>query len=142
MALKVGKPAPDFSLPATGETTVTLKDGEHGRLIYVFPAAFTLAAALDLATLERRAKEITARGLAIIAISVDSVSANAIFSASLGGLSFPLACDLKRDTLKAFGLLKEDGTAERAIAVTAPDGKVTLFRRLKPDEALPLDTLP
>jgi peroxiredoxin (alkyl hydroperoxide reductase subunit C) len=135
----VGKPAPDFSLPATGRDAVTLKDGEHGRLLYVFPAAFTPAAALDLSTLELRAKEIRDRGFEIIGLSVDSVWANQIFSASLGGLSFPLAADLTRKTLEAYGLLNEDGTAVRALVVTNPDGTVKSFRTLKPDEPLPAD---
>lgn len=141
MPLEPGKSAPDFSLPATGEVTVTLKDGARGRLIYVFPAAFTPAAALDLATLESRADELRGRGLEPLGLSVDSVWANQIFSASLGGLSFPLAADLTRETLRAFGLMKEDGTAKRALVVTAPDGTVKSFRTLAPEEPLPLDTL-
>lgn len=128
--MKIGDRAPDFSLPATGERTVTRADA---RLIYVFPAAFTPAAALDLSTLERRARDRSPIG-----VSVDSVWACQIFSASLGGLSFPLASDLKREWLGACGLVNDDGTARRAWIELKDDGTVSAFRTLGPDEPLPL----
>ncbi len=62
----------------------------------------------------------------MLGVSVDSVPCNEAWATSLGGVAYPLASDFwpHGAMAQAYGLLSEDGTAERAVLVVGPEGLV------------------
>lgn len=63
-------------------------------------------------------------------VSVDSVPCNAAWAQSLGGIEYPLLSDFwpHGHLCKEYGVLRDDGMAERAIFVIGPDAKVEHVR--------------
>lgn len=58
-------------------------------------------------------------------MSLDQVFALNVFSASLGGLPFPLAGDWRREVVPRYGVLDpEHVVARRSTFVVAPDGHI------------------
>lgn len=47
-----------------------------------------------------------------------------MYSLSVGGLSYPLLGDIKKEIAKAFGVLREDGLSERATFLIGTDGTI------------------
>lgn len=47
-----------------------------------------------------------------------------MYALSVGGLSYPLLGDLKKEVATAFGVLREDGLSERATFIIGKDGVI------------------
>jgi alkyl hydroperoxide reductase subunit AhpC len=65
----------------------------------------------------------------VLGISIDSVFSNAAWAKSMGGLSYPLLSDWhpKGEIAEKFGVLREDGKAERALFVIDKEGRIVFI---------------
>lgn len=105
----VGTAAPDFTLPSTNGSTVTLSGhrGARNVLLAFFPLAFTSTCTAELCAFTDDYAQFESRGVAVIGISVDSVPTLKEFKAKLA-IGVDLASDFKRDVSRAYGVLNED----------------------------------
>ena len=107
MPLKAGDEAPDFTLPATGGATLSLK-GLRGRkvVLYFYPKDDTSGCALEAQDFNRLKGEFEAAHTEVIGVSPDSLKSHDKFRAKYG-LEFPLASDESKAMLQAFGVWVE-----------------------------------
>jgi peroxiredoxin len=127
-ALKVGDIAPDFALSDTENQSVRLSEEIRKNpytVIAFFPAAFSSVCTNEMNVFEEALEEFRGLGAGIIAISVDNRHALKEF-AGRNGLEFPVLSDFfpHGKVAAAFGVLGEDGTAERALFILDQDRRV------------------
>ncbi|MBN9386690.1 MAG: redoxin domain-containing protein [Chloroflexi bacterium] len=62
----------------------------------------------------------------VLGVSIDSVHTNSAWAKSLGGLDYPLLSDFwpHGAVAEAYGVLRAEGMAERAIFIVDKEGKV------------------
>lgn len=106
---RIGDPAPDFTLPSTGGSDLTLSSfrGHKSVLIAFFPLAFTSVCTAELCDFNVDLEKFAGAASVILPISVDSVPTLKEFKAKLG-LGIELLSDFKRDVSRAFGVLMAD----------------------------------
>ncbi len=109
MSLKVGDPAPDFTLLTNDWKTVKLSDYRAKK--NVFLAVYVLAFS-EGCTKQMRAVQagidsgrIPSADTEVFGVSLDSPAANAAF-AEQNGLHFPLLSDMNHKMLTSYGILK------------------------------------
>lgn len=137
MGVLVGKPAPDFTLPAVlGDGGVvedfTLSEAIRGRpaLLFFYPLDFSTVSPGELRALEARRSEFEKRDAAVIALSIDSVHSHVawrrapVAEGGLGPVGFPLLSDLNHETCELYDVVSEDGPALRAAFVIDNTGVV------------------
>lgn len=109
MAPVVGQPAPDFTLPSTAGTDVTLWAfrGDSNVLLAFFPLAFTSTCTAELCSFSADYGQFEALGARVLPISVDSVPALREFKAK-ERLSIDLLSDFKREVCRRYDTLLED----------------------------------
>ena len=101
-----GELAPDFTLPATDGSTVTLSAlrGREKVLIAFFPLAFTSTCTAELCAFTDDYDAFAARGVRVLPISVDSVPTLKEFRAKYG-MKVDLLSDFHREASRAYGVL-------------------------------------
>lgn len=120
-----GQPAPDFTLPSTAGTDVTLS-GLRGRsvLLAFFPLAFTSVCTAELCEMSEDYDQYAESGTVVLPISVDSVATLKAFKKQ-ERLKVELLSDFKRDVSRRYGTLLEDRFySNRAYVLVDPDGIV------------------
>jgi peroxiredoxin len=109
MTLKVGDPAPDFTLLSNQWKTVKLSDyrGKKNVFLAVYVLAFSEGCTMQLQAVQAGidSGRLDTRDTEVFGISLDSPAANAAF-AKQGGLRFPLLSDMNHKMLGAYGILK------------------------------------
>jgi peroxiredoxin len=128
MALKVGDPAPDFTLPATVGEKVTLSDyrGKKSVLLLFYPLDFSPVCSVEN---KQCAELLPTRGsedVQVLGISVDSLWAHKAFAAQ-NDISYPLLADFhpKGEVARKYGVYLEDkGISARTAFVIGKDGKI------------------
>jgi peroxiredoxin len=124
--LAVGTPAPDFALPNQHRQLVRLSDfrGRKHVVVAFHPLAFTPVCAVQMQTYERERPRIEALDAHVIAISNDAGPSKKAWADSLGGVSYDLLSDFHPhgQVAAAYGVLRDDGLAERAIFVVDKTG--------------------
>ena len=111
MAIKVGEPAPDFTLPDQHGRPTTLSEVNGPALIVFFPAAFTPVCSSELGAL----RDLAIPDVTVLAISCDSPYALRAFS-DAEGFDFALLSDFwpHGEVARAYGaFLPERGIAGR-----------------------------
>lgn len=105
--LKVGDPAPAFSLPTAGGGRVSLSD-LRGRtvVLYFYPKDDTPGCTKQAISFSEKADEFAAAGAVIVGISRDAVSAHDKFVAK-HGLTITLASDEDGAVCEAYGVWRE-----------------------------------
>ncbi len=107
MSLIPGKPAPAFSLPATGNGEISL-DSLKGRkvVLYFYPKDDTSGCTLEAKDFQAMRQEFAAADTEVIGVSPDSLKSHDKFRAKYD-LEFPLASDEGKSMLQAYGVWVE-----------------------------------
>ncbi len=110
MTLQVGDQAPDFALKDQHGQLVRLSAfrGREAVLVVFYPFAFTGVCGRELHALQAAHAELTSRGVALLAVSVDSMYAQRVF-AEREGFMFPMLADFwpHGGVASAYGVLHE-----------------------------------
>ena len=107
LALVPGQPAPAFSLPADGGSTVSLA-GLKGKavVLYFYPKDDTSGCTKEAIAFNGLRDAFAKAGAVIVGVSADSVASHDKFKAKYG-LAFPLVSDEAKAMLEAYGVWVE-----------------------------------
>lgn len=121
--LKVGDVAPDFTLPATLQDSVTLTQyrGRKNVVLAFYPFDWSPVCSLQLPAIQEDLPQFQELNAVVLGISVDSRHSHKAFAEHLG-LEFPLLSDYAKTVCQAYGVLREGGSAERALFVVDREG--------------------
>ena len=131
MAIEVGDKAPDFTLPADGGATVSLKKLKgHPVVVYFYPKDDTPGCTMEAQAFAGAHKKFAKAGAVLVGISKDSVKRHDNFKKKYG-LPFTLASDEDGAVCEAFGVWvqkklygREYMGIERATFLIDAEGKV------------------
>ncbi|MGC4390141.1 thioredoxin-dependent thiol peroxidase [Agrobacterium sp. M50-1] len=129
--LTIGGTAPDFTLPRSGEGTVTLSKLQGKAVIlYFYPKDDTSGCTAEAIDFSALGGEFEAANAVVIGISPDSVKSHDKFAAK-HALSVMLVSDEEKKVVEAYGVWKEKSMygkkymgVERTTFLVAPDGKI------------------
>lgn len=130
-ALKVGAPAPDFTIPASqGGKEFTFRMAEALKkgpvVVYFYPAAFTKGCSIEARDFAQAMPQYQARGASVIGISSDTIATLNKFSVSECQGKFPVGADTDRKVMKSYdaslGFLTN--MASRTSYVVSQDGRI------------------
>lgn len=109
MSPVVGEPAPEFTLPSTSGTDVTLAQfrGKSNVLLAFFPLAFTSTCTAELGSFTEDVTRFEMANAVVLPISVDSIPTLREFKAK-EHLAVELLSDFKREVCRAYGTLLDD----------------------------------
>jgi peroxiredoxin (alkyl hydroperoxide reductase subunit C) len=117
MSVLVGHKAPDFTVPAvlgSGELVDKFNlheqlKGKYG-LVFFYPLDFTFVCPSELIALDHRMQDFSARGVEVIAVSIDSHFTHnayrntAVNAGGIGPVRFTMAADMTHAICKAYGV--------------------------------------
>jgi len=131
--IAVGSVAPDFSLPNQHRETVTLSHfrGRSHVVVAFHPLAFTPVCSVQMQTYERERPRFDALGAHVLALSLDANPSKKAWAESLGGISYDLVSDVQPHgrVAAAYGVLRDDGLADRAIFLVDKSGVIRWAKR-------------
>jgi len=126
LRVRVGEPAPDFMLPAiTGERiTLSRFKGSKNVVLSFIPAAWTPVCSDQWPGYNIVKDLFDARDAVLLGITVDNIPTLFAWTNQMGELWFPVLSDFWPHGAVAdtYGVLRSDGTAERAIFIIDKDG--------------------
>jgi len=130
MSLRLGQPAPDFSLFNTEKHKVNLADlkGKNVLLLF-FPQAFTSTCTKELCSVRDNIHMYADLNAEVLGISVDSVFTLAKYKAEQQ-YNFPLLSDFNKDVSAAYGSLYHDwildmkGVSKRSAFLVDKEGLI------------------
>ena len=137
MAVLVGKPAPDFTVPAVlanGEIVDSYNfakatEGKYA-LVFFYPLDFTFVCPSELIALDHRIPDFAARNVEVVGVSIDShFTHNAwrntpVNEGGIGQVKYTLAADIKHEIAKAYDVESEGGVAFRGAFLIDTNGIV------------------
>jgi peroxiredoxin Q/BCP len=131
MSLTEGAKAPDFSMPATGGRTVSLKELKGKPFVlYFYPRADTPGCTKEACAFQDRLPNFSKLDVTVIGVSKDSMKALEKFAEKYG-LAFPLASDPEAKVIEAYGAWGEKSLygrkymgIERSTVLVDAKGKV------------------
>lgn len=122
----VGSSAPDFKLPSTSGSEVTLSQfrGEKPVLIAFFPLAFSTTCTAELCSMSDNFDRYATTGVQVLPISIDSKYSLKEYKAKYD-MRVDLLSDIKRAASHAYDVFLEDhGYSKRAYFLVDRDGIV------------------
>jgi peroxiredoxin len=126
LRVRVGEPAPDFTLPAiTGERiTLSRFRGRKNVVLSFVPAAWTTVCSDQWPGYNIVKDLFDARDAVLLGITVDNIPTLFAWTNQMGELWFPVLSDFwpHGAVADAYGVLRSDGTAERAIFIINKEG--------------------
>lgn len=137
--IQVGDHAPDFTLKGSLGSKVTLSDflGKKNVVLSFHPLAFTSTCTGQMVLLELAHERFEQLDTQILGISVDSVPSKDAWAYAIGVRSFPLLADFPGgEVARKYGILRPQGTSERAVFVVDKQG-IVRFARVYPGGELP-----
>lgn len=143
--VKVGDQAPDFTLSAVNGGKVSLKDfrGRKNVVISFVPAAFTPVCSAQWPGYNLVKDIFDQHDAVLLGISVDNVASLYAWTQEMGGLWFDVLSDFypHGQTAGKYGVLRNDGTAERALFVIDKEGVLRYIDVHDINERPPLEDL-
>jgi len=131
MPLKIGDPAPAFTLPSTAGEPISLA-GLSGRkvVVYFYPKDDTSGCTKEAQEFSALKPDFTAAGAEVIGVSPDGLKSHAKFKDKYA-LDLTLASDEDREMLQAYGVWVEKSMygkkymgVERTTVLIGADGRV------------------
>ncbi|MEL6618969.1 MAG: peroxiredoxin [Pseudomonadota bacterium] len=105
--LDIASPAPDFTLPQTDGTDVTLSDLKGGPVVlYFYPRDDTPGCTKEAIAFSQHLDQFAAAGARVFGVSKDSVASHAKFTAKKD-LTVPLLSDEHGSVCEDYGVWKE-----------------------------------
>jgi peroxiredoxin len=145
LKVKVGDQAPDFTLRAVKGGEVSLKDfrGKKNVVISFVPAAFTPVCSAQWPGYNLVKDIFDQHDAVLLGITVDNVASLYAWTQEMGGMWFDVLSDFfpHGQTASNFGVLRSDGTAERALFVIDKKGIVRYIDVHDINERPPLEDL-
>lgn len=132
--LKVGDPAPNFTLQASDGKTYTLANfkGKKAVVVAWFPKAFTSGCTIECKSLAENGHLIRKYDVSYFMASVDPLADNKGF-AEKEKADFPILSDPTKETAKAYGVLSDRGFASRWTFYIDRDGRIAhIDKAVKP----------
>ena len=124
--LKVGDPAPDFTLRGTGNTKFTLSEHRGKNVVLAFfPAAFSPVCSQQMPAIQADKSKFDASDAVVAGVSVDNTWALDAFAKQLG-VEFPILSDFYPHgaVSEKYGVLHQAGVSERAVIGIDKEGKI------------------
>ena len=117
--LKIGDPAPDFTLNthSDGEHNLAWYQGRKNVVLAFYPADWTPVCATQVPSYQQVYHRFEEYNCQLLCISVDSVPCHIAWAKSLGGLSFPLMSDFwpHGEVARNYGVMGNKGFTERVV---------------------------
>lgn len=111
----IGKKVPDFTLPATGEKTITLSELKGTRVVlYFYPKDSTPGCTTESQGFRDEYLKFRRRNTTILGVSRDSLRSHENFRAK-HGFQFDLISDPDEDLCKLFDVIKEKNMYGRKV---------------------------
>lgn len=128
MSVQVGSVAPDFTLPDSNRSPVTLSDfrGKKAVLVVFYPFAFSNICTTELCALRDDLDSFQNEQVQVLAVSTDPAPTLQAWAAAQG-YEFPLLSDFwpHGEVARAYGVLNEDiGLAVRGTFIIDKAGRV------------------
>jgi peroxiredoxin (alkyl hydroperoxide reductase subunit C) len=126
LKVEKGMQAPDFTLPAVSGENVSLSDfrGRKNVVLSFVPAAWTPVCSGQWPGYNIARNYFEENDAVLLGISVDNVPTLFAWTRAMGGLWFPVLSDFypHGEVADRYGVLRSDGTAERALFVIDKKG--------------------
>ena len=143
--LKVGDPAPDFTLPSIDGKRITLSSfrGKKNVVLSFIPAAWTPVCSDQWPGYNIARELFEAHDAIVLGISVDNLPTLYAWTREMGSLWFPVLSDFwsHGQVAKRYGILRSDGVSERALFVIDKDGIIRYMDVHDINERPPLEEL-
>ena len=128
LKVKVGEPAPDFTLRAVSGEKITLCQyrGKKNVVLSFVPAAWTPVCSDQWPGYNIVREMFDHHNTTLLGITVDNIPTLFSWTNQMGKLWFPVLSDFypHGQVAEAYGLLRSDGTAERALIVIDREGVI------------------
>jgi peroxiredoxin (alkyl hydroperoxide reductase subunit C) len=137
MAVLVGKPAPDFTVPAVlADGTIvenfSFSAATKGKyaLVFFYPLDFTFVCPSELIALDHRIPDFKARNVEVVGVSIDSHFTHnawrntAVNDGGIGQVKYTLAADITHEIAKNYDVESAGGVAFRGAFLIDPEGVV------------------
>jgi thioredoxin-dependent peroxiredoxin len=129
VAIGVGDPAPDFTLPSTGGGSVSLSEHRgHPVVLAFYPADDSPVCTVQLRSYDDDLAEFENLDAVVLGISPQTVESHDRF-AEKHGFRFPLLADTAKKVGDAYGVLGPVGFYRRSVFVIDADGVVRYAHR-------------
>jgi len=127
--VRVGDMAPDFSLPATGESELSLSSYRGRPVVIVFyPGDDSPVCTKQLNSYNDGLNEFEKLDAQVLAISSQDLASHDAFSAKYG-LKFPLLADTEKSVAKSYGVLGPLGFPRRSVFIVDGNGVIRYAHR-------------
>ncbi len=145
MPIAVGSKAPEFTLksktPAEADIKLSSNLGKKNTVLLFFPFAFTGVCTKEMCDVTAGLSQYSTLNADVVGISVDSPFAQQAW-AKQEKINIPLASDVNKETVRAYGVLLPDlaglgSTSARAAFVIDKDGIVQYAEQTPTPKELP-----
>jgi len=149
IAVSLKEKAPDFTLQALSGKTVTLSQykGKKNVLVSFIPAAWTPVCSGQWPGYNIARPLFEAHDTILLGISVDNIPTLFAWTSEMGNLWFDVLADFwpHGKTAKTYGVLRSDGTAERALILVDKQGIIRFIHvsdiNIRPDLGMIMEAL-
>lgn len=129
MAVEVGSPAPDFTLPSTiGDVSLSTYRGRVVVLVF-YPGDDTPVCTRQLHSYQDDLSSFEELGAQLLAVSPQSVESHEQFSCKQGGFAFPMLADEDKAVFGLYGCLGPLGFPRRSVFVIDAEGVIRYAHR-------------
>ena len=126
LKVKIGDPAPNFTLTAVSGERVSLRQyrGKKNVILSFVPAAWTPVCSAQWQDFKKRKGSFDRSDAVLLGITVDNAPTLYAWTKQMGNIWFPVISDFwpHGEVADLYGVLRSDGTAERAIFVIDKEG--------------------